>query len=82
MTLMVLLVLLVTPVLFLTLTEPDQHDVREDVASTETLLQTEHHQEGAGTKAAVQVAHRSAPTCSSLRGTGPLTVVLLCAAGS
>lgn len=35
--------------------EPDQHDVREDVASTETLLQTEHHQEGAWTKTAIQV---------------------------
>lgn len=36
-------------------TEQNQHDVREDVASTETLLQTEHHQEGAGTKTSVQV---------------------------
>lgn len=36
-------------------TEQNQHDVWEDVASTETLLQTEHHQEGAGTKTAVQV---------------------------
>lgn len=39
----------------LTLTEQNQYDVREDVASTETLLQAEHYQERAWTKTSVQV---------------------------
>lgn len=44
--------------LFFYLTEQDQHDVREDVESTETLLQTEHYQERARTKASVQVRYK------------------------
>lgn len=40
---------------FLPLTEQDKYDVREDVASTETLLQTKHYQERAWTKTFVQV---------------------------
>lgn len=35
--------------------EQDKYDVRENVASTETLLQTEHYQERAGTEAFIQV---------------------------
>lgn len=37
------------------LAEQDKYDVRENVASTETLLQTEHYQERAGTEAFIQV---------------------------
>lgn len=40
---------------FVTFTEQNQHDVRENVASTETLLQAEHHQERAGAATPVQV---------------------------
>ena len=36
-------------------TEPDQHDLREDVAGPAALLQAEHHQERAGTEVALQV---------------------------
>lgn len=37
------------------LAEQDKYDVRENVASTETLLQAEHYQERAGTEAFIQV---------------------------
>lgn len=37
------------------LAEQDKYDVRENVASTETLLQTEHYQERARTEAFIQV---------------------------
>lgn len=37
------------------LPEPDEHDVREDVTSAQTLLQTQHHQKGARAEAVVQV---------------------------
>lgn len=40
---------------FIPLTEQDQYDVREDVTSTETLLQTEHYQERAWAKTSIQV---------------------------
>ena len=43
------------------LTEQDQYDVREDVTSTETLLQTEHHQERTGTKTSVPVSEPTKP---------------------
>lgn len=39
----------------LPLTEQDQYDLREDVTSTETLLQTEHYPERAWTKTSIQV---------------------------
>lgn len=39
----------------LLLAEQDKYDVRENVASTETLLQTEHYQERARTEAFIQV---------------------------
>ncbi|KAM4645910.1 transcription factor ETV7 isoform 4-T4 [Amazona ochrocephala] len=34
--------------------EPDEHDLREDVTSAQTLLQTQHHQKGARAEAVVQ----------------------------
>lgn len=40
---------------FFILSEQDKYDVREDVTSTETLLQIKHYQERARTKAFIQV---------------------------
>lgn len=51
----IIIIIINTSFFPLPLTEQDQYDVREDVTSTETLLQIEHYQERAWTKTFIQV---------------------------
>lgn len=44
-----------TDVGLLSLPEPGEHDLREDVTRPAPLLQAEHHSEGTGAEAPIQV---------------------------
>ncbi|XP_075925576.1 uncharacterized protein LOC116945628 isoform X3 [Petromyzon marinus] len=44
--------------------EPGEYDVRENVTSAETLLQAQHHKEGARPKAALQVSQEPRGDCA------------------